>query len=209
MAERVRTRDPEPKQVDGAGYWMGQRRSKRIRERAANGKIVVTSTDREWGLGTMGRNYRFIYEGLFDDTALQNWWIFMQDVKVHSGSHRHQGGLIIYVLEGSGYSIVEGERCEWEAGDLLLLPIVQNGVEHQHFNNDPNVNARWVAFIYLPFWDGVCAQSILSKNSPLWDAAGKPSAVGLSESPELPAGRGGAQEGGSFGPFTPTRRRPG
>src|SRR5436190_24386272 len=134
MAERIRTRDPEPKQVDGAGYWMGQARSKRIRERAANGKIVVSTTDREWELGPMGRNYRFIYEGLFDDTALSNWWVFMQDVKVHSGSHRHQGGLIIYVLEGRGYSIVEGQRCDWKAGDLLLLPITPGGVEHQHFN---------------------------------------------------------------------------
>ncbi|MGH2383439.1 MAG: cupin domain-containing protein [Candidatus Limnocylindria bacterium] len=184
MRERTRAREPEPRAPDGAGYWMGQRRSAALEERSRGGKIVVTTEDRRWEVGPMGRMYRYIYDGLYDDTALTNWWVFKQDIKVHSGSHRHQGGLIIYVLEGKGYSIVEGVRHDWEAGDLLLLPITPGGVEHQHFNSETGQNAKWVAFIYLPFWDGLASKSVLTKDSPVWAETGKESAVGRTAPPE-------------------------
>jgi quercetin dioxygenase-like cupin family protein len=72
---------------------------------------------------------------------------------------RHQGALrqasspgrpVIYVLEGKGYSVVEGERKDWEKGDLVLLPMKPGGVEHQHFNADPSKPAIWAAFINIP-----------------------------------------------------------
>ena len=73
----------------------------------------------------------------FKDTPLQHWRVFIHDIKTRSGKHRHQGGLVIYVLEGKGYSVVDGERKDWEKGDLVLLPMKPEGVEHQHFNLDP------------------------------------------------------------------------
>jgi len=179
LVQRTRTREREPEVADGAGYWMGQRRSLKRIERGLKGKLVIHSDDRSWELGPMGRMYRFIYEGLFDDTALHDWWVFMQDIRKHSGSHKHPGGLIIYVLEGAGHTVVDGVRHDWKAGDLLLLPIKPGGVEHQHFNKEPDRPARWVAFIYLPFWDGLASKSELKEDSPLYRAAGKPSAVGV------------------------------
>ena len=85
--------------------------------------------------------YRFIYEGLFDDTALHDWWVFMQDIRVHSGAHTHPGGLIIYVLEGAVHTVVDGVRHEWKEGDLLLLPIKPGGVEHRPRRTP---SGRWV-----------------------------------------------------------------
>ena len=38
---------------------------------------------------------------------------------------------LLYVLEGEGYDIHDGERYEWSAGDLVL---VTPGCVHQHFN---------------------------------------------------------------------------
>src|SRR5439155_811034 len=78
---------------------------------------------------------------------LVDWNVFVQDIRVHSGKHRHQGGLVIYIMEGEGYSVVDGERHDWEAGDLLLLPVKKGGVEHQHFNKDDAHPAKWIAFI--------------------------------------------------------------
>src|SRR6266568_1405531 len=86
----------------------------------------------------------------FKNTPLQQWRVFIHDIKTRSGKHRHQGGLVIYVLEGKGYSIVEGERKDWEKGDLVLLPMKPGGVEHQHFNSDPQKPAIWAAFINIP-----------------------------------------------------------
>ena len=46
-------------------------------------------------------------------------------------NHRHTYETIIYVLKGHGYSIVDGVRVDWEAGDAVLVPRWQ---WHQHFN---------------------------------------------------------------------------
>ena len=49
--------------------------------------------------------------------------------------HRHSYETIIFVLEGRGYSIVEDEKVEWEAGDAIHIP---PWAWHQHFNTDPD-----------------------------------------------------------------------
>jgi gentisate 1,2-dioxygenase len=35
-------------------------------------------------------------------------------------AHRHMSSAINYIIEGSGWSIVDGERMEWDAGDIML-----------------------------------------------------------------------------------------
>ena len=54
-----------------------------------------------------------------------------------TSNHRHAYESLIYVLEGNGYSIVEGERLEWEAGDAFY---VAPWNWHQHFANDLKVS---------------------------------------------------------------------
>jgi quercetin dioxygenase-like cupin family protein len=51
----------------------------------------------------------------------------------HTETHRH-GEAIVYVLSGSGYSIVDGVRHEWQAGDCIFIQPLSL---HQHFNPDP------------------------------------------------------------------------
>jgi quercetin dioxygenase-like cupin family protein len=51
----------------------------------------------------------------------------------HTETHKH-GWATIYVLTGHGYSIVDGDRHEWRAGDMINVPA---GAWHQHFNTDP------------------------------------------------------------------------
>lgn len=46
----------------------------------------------------------------------------------HSVTHKHNEAIII-ILRGSGYSILDGERIDWKAGDTLY---VGQGVWHQH-----------------------------------------------------------------------------
>jgi quercetin dioxygenase-like cupin family protein len=55
--------------------------------------------------------------------------------------HRHTYETIIYVLKGKGYSIVEGERVDWEAGDAVLVP---RWNWHQHFNLSPTEYAEYL-----------------------------------------------------------------
>ena len=68
----------------------------------------------------------------------------------------------IYVIEGKGYTVVEGQRQDWESGDLVLLPIQPGGVEHQHFNLDPDREVKWIALSFRPFKEYL-ASSITQK----------------------------------------------
>ena len=45
----------------------------------------------------------------------------------------------------------------WEAGDLILLPIMPEGCEHQHFNRHADKPCKWMAFIYKPMHDEVAS----------------------------------------------------
>src|SRR5690242_9499378 len=81
-----------------------------------------------------GRLRFYIARSSDTGSALNQWLVFQHDIHTHSGKHRHQGGLAIFVLEGEGYTEVDGVRIDWEAGDLILLPIKPDGCEHQHFN---------------------------------------------------------------------------
>jgi gentisate 1,2-dioxygenase len=114
--------------------------------------------------------YRFFQMRETDtgSTALRNWDIFISNVRKHSGRHVHQGGLVIFVLEGEGYSIVDGERVDWEAGDLILLPTKPDGVEHQHFNKDVDAGCKWIAFCYMPLLDEVGLYIQQKENAPDW-----------------------------------------
>ena len=141
--ERVRERERPPLKDNPYERVMAQRKA--LAERNLTGPVVIDCTQQEWFQARQGKLKFFLDPVSFKNTPLQQWRVFIHDIKTKSGKHRHQGGLVIYVLEGKGYSIVEGERKDWEKGDLVLLPMKPGGVEQQHFNTDPNSPAKFVA----------------------------------------------------------------
>jgi gentisate 1,2-dioxygenase len=60
---------------------------------------------------------------------------------LYQSRHRHGGEALLYVISGTGYSEIEGERHDWEAGDLI---VVDHWVWHQHFNASRERTARLV-----------------------------------------------------------------
>ncbi len=120
-------------------------------KRGYEGKVVIKGTERPLERTRQGWLRYYLYGELFPDTALKDWGIFVHEIHTHSGKHTHQGGLVIFVLDGEGYTIIDGEKVEWKKGDLILLPIKPGGVEHQHFNRDPDRPARWLAIVYWPY----------------------------------------------------------
>ena len=130
-------------------------RTQEIQQRSRTAKIVVHRGDRAEEMTRQGRLRYYLNRTVLHDTVLKDWNIFTHELRTRSGKHRHQGGLGIYVIEGKGYTVVEGQRQDWESGDLILLPIQPGGVEHQHFNLNGDTPSRWMAFIYKPFHDEV------------------------------------------------------
>jgi quercetin dioxygenase-like cupin family protein len=75
-----------------------------------------------------------------------------------SGSHRHaHTEAMLYVLEGRGYSMIDGERVDWQEGDAVHVP--PRMTVHEHFN-DSDARTRTlriefgVRFFYEALWSG-------------------------------------------------------
>lgn len=59
--------------------------------------------------------------------------------EAESQKHFHQNEALMYILEGRGYEIHDGQRYEWEPGDLALI---HGGCVHRHYSADPDHPAR-------------------------------------------------------------------
>jgi len=165
MAEIERTRTRERERPTQNPYEIALQQDRAFAERQMLGRIVVKFADCPQELSRQGR-LRFYLDPTIEDTPLRNWVVFTHEVRQVSGKHRHQGGLVIYVIDGKGYSVVDGERVDWEKGDLLLLPLRPNGVEHQHFNAMPGHPAVWMAFIHQPMREYVASEMTQTEVSP-------------------------------------------
>jgi quercetin dioxygenase-like cupin family protein len=60
----------------------------------------------------------------------------------HTGAHKH-GEEAIFIESGTGYSIVDGIRYDWEPWSLIAIPF---GSVHQHFNTG-DVPARYISVL--------------------------------------------------------------
>jgi gentisate 1,2-dioxygenase len=174
VADRVRSREREAEAEDaGTRLYEPQIYDYAVKEmdRAAHGRIVVKAKERFWDMHRQANSKRYLspFEPELQDTATHSWEAFLQVFPEKSGRHRHQGGLILFVLEGTGHTVIDGVRHDWEAGDMMLLKMSPGGVEHQHFNHDPEKPAKWIALIYLPFYDHGGSEITQLENSPLYD----------------------------------------
>lgn len=51
---------------------------------------------------------------------------------VRNAAHRHSNFALFIVKEGSGYSLIDGKRIDWEAGDVFFAPA---WAAHEHCNS--------------------------------------------------------------------------
>jgi gentisate 1,2-dioxygenase len=63
-----------------------------------------------------------------------------------TSNHRHAYESMIYVIEGAGYTVIEGQRFEWRAGDAVYVP---PWCWHQHVA-DPPGKARYLTATNMP-----------------------------------------------------------
>jgi hypothetical protein len=81
------------------------------------------------------------------DTILSTLTIYRQELPPagRSGRLKFQGGQIMFIVEGRGHTTLDGVRHAWEAGDVLNLPTRRDGIVVQHFNDDPEHAAAFLA----------------------------------------------------------------
>lgn len=167
MADMDRVRERERPPIGDNNYERNMRQRREYTERNAKGPVVVKKKDRELFQARQGKLLYYLCPNNHKDTPLQHWRVFIQEIRTCSGKHRHAGGLVIFVLEGEGYTIMDGERIDWRKGSLLMLPMKVGGVEHQHFNlGPPEKPAIWIAMINLPIHDMLASDLEQIENSP-------------------------------------------
>ncbi len=167
MVERIAERRREPEPAETMYDQMRRHDNEKVKRRV-EGKIIIKGHDIGWEQGRHGLLKVFVWENNWDEMGAPGWRLFQNHIKKHGGKHIHQGGTPLYVLEGKGYSVVDGVRYDWEEGDLIVLPVKPNGCEHQHFNLEPNASAIWMAFIYVPIKDQAGVEFVQVEEHPDW-----------------------------------------
>ncbi len=114
------------------------------------GKVLVKYQELDKFQGRQGFQEQYSSPVTMGDLAASDWYIFGHVIREHTGQHVHQGGIPIFVTDGRGYSVVDGVKCEYKAGDMLVLPIKLGGCAHQHWNAEQDKPCYWLAFSFIP-----------------------------------------------------------
>ncbi|MER2855374.1 cupin domain-containing protein, partial [Escherichia coli] len=62
-------------------------------------------------------------------------------------AHRHTGSFIYQVAKGQGYSIINGQRFDWQERDIFCVP---SWMFHEHVNTSQTDDACLFCFNDLP-----------------------------------------------------------
>lgn len=118
----------------------------RQRERFTHGVQVVRGEELPQESNAQGLMRWYMHPGL-DTTILATMLFFEQELppRSRSGRLKFQGGQVIYVLQGSGYTLLDGVKHPWKAGDVVNLPIRRDGIVVQHVNDDPTTSVKFLA----------------------------------------------------------------
>ena len=81
----------------------------------------------------------------------------------HTLAHRHTGSYLYQVAKGSGYSIVDGQRFDWNERDIFCVP---SWAFHEHANASDSEDACLFCFSDLPVMQalGLYREEALAEN---------------------------------------------
>jgi hypothetical protein len=118
----------------------------RQREQKRKALQVVKEKDLPLEVNAQGLMRWYLHPAI-KDTAITSYMFFQQEIPPgsRSGRLKSQGNQVILILEGKGYTMIDGVKYPWQAGDLLNLPLRVDGITVQHFNTDPENPAKFIA----------------------------------------------------------------
>jgi hypothetical protein len=127
----------------------------RQREQTKNGIQVIKEAELPLETSRQGLMRWYLHPEI-EDTCLSVLLFFQQEIPPgsRSGRLKFQGGQVMMITEGRGYTTIDGVKHPWKKGDVVNLPLRADGIVVQHFNEDPQAPAKFVAC--EPNWlDGV------------------------------------------------------
>jgi gentisate 1,2-dioxygenase len=107
------------------------------RQHQRNGAWLIKGKDLPWEHNQQGKMKWYLHPAI-EDTSIRSMLFFMQEIPPggRSGVQKTPGGQVLYILQGRGYTLLDGVRHDWEAEDVVNIPIRANGVHVQHVNID-------------------------------------------------------------------------
>jgi len=118
----------------------------RQREQMRNGIQVIKEAELPLEMSRQGLMRWYLHPSI-KDTCLTVLMFYQQEIPPgsRSGRLKFQGGQVMMITDGQGYTVIDGVKHSWKAGDVLNLPLRADGIIVQHFNTDPNNVAKFVA----------------------------------------------------------------
>lgn len=123
------------------------------REDRRTGIQVIKESELPLENNAQGLVRRYLHPAV-KGTALTTLMFFMREIppRSRSGHLKFQGGKVMLILEGRGYTTFGGVKHAWEAGDIVNLPLRTDRIVVQHFNSDSETIAKFAAA--EPNWSG-------------------------------------------------------
>jgi hypothetical protein len=131
----------------GRNVW-GELLALRDQQRAQmkGGLQVVKEKDLPLETNRQGQMRWYMHPNI-KDLVVNMMMVFQQEILPgsRSGRVKFQGGQIMMILEGQGYTSIDGVKHTWKKGDVLNLPLRDDGIIVQHFNTDSASTAKFLA----------------------------------------------------------------
>src|SRR5437588_6542348 len=118
----------------------------RQREQTRNGIQVIKEAELPLEVSRHGLMRWYLHPAI-KDTCLSVLLFFQQEIPPgsRSGRLKFQGGQVMMITEGRGYTVIDGVKHPWKAGDVLNLLLRADGIIVHPFNAYPNSPAKFVA----------------------------------------------------------------
>ncbi|HEY2044124.1 MAG TPA: cupin domain-containing protein [Jatrophihabitans sp.] len=106
------------------------------RLRSVEGAKLVSRDEATAESTVMGLMRWYLHPDLYGPTTRS---LYFHELSIEAGGRsgrlQTQGGQVHFVLTGAGFTELDGTRNQWEAGDVIAIPIRELGVTYQHFND--------------------------------------------------------------------------
>ena len=118
----------------------------RQREEKRDALQVVRESELPLEISRQGLMRWYLHPSI-KDTAISSYIFFQQEIPPgsRSGRLKFQGNQVMLILEGRGYTTIDGVKHPWKEGDVVSLPLRMDGIIVQHFNADPDKPAKFIA----------------------------------------------------------------
>lgn len=129
-----------------------------VKEKAQSSPLLLYSWDQAWlALDSLRAHEGSTHDGvlleyrhpLTGGSVLPTMACMIQLLRPseHTKAHRHTGSAVYHIVQGEGFTVIDGQRFDWRKGDILAVP---PWAVHEHANVSKSADAVFFSIQDLP-----------------------------------------------------------